>query len=245
MIVYKATNIINNKIYIGITKYSLENRKKRHLNEAKHHKSNVSLIQRALNKYGEQNFKWKIIDKANSIKELKSKEIYWIDFYKSTNLKIGYNLTKGGEFDGCLWNKEQRKIQSIKYSGKGNPFYGKTHSDEIKKKISLKKSSFNHQFFNKKRPEHSKAILGNKNGRAKLIKIITPDNKEIICEGDFKKKCYEIGSSFLYEQLKIIVNTKSIFSIEKGKYKGFYAVELNNIESIQKNNTVSSSHRAF
>ncbi len=58
MIIYKATNKINNKSYIGQTQHSLESRNSQHYRDYKD--SNTS-FHKALRKYGKENFEWKII----------------------------------------------------------------------------------------------------------------------------------------------------------------------------------------
>jgi len=92
-VIYKVTNLINNKLYIGQT-VNFKKRKERHLYEAKRGKSKL-YFSRALKKYGNINFLWEIIDSANSKDELSNKEKYWIDYYDTYN--NGYNLTHGGE----------------------------------------------------------------------------------------------------------------------------------------------------
>ena len=109
MIVYKITNLIshikqsNDKFYIGITIQELKKRFEHHCKQGKRHITN------AIKKYGKNNFSVEIIDKANSITELKNKEI---DYIKK--LKPYYNKTLGG--DGI---------------------FGYKHSEESKRKIGL------------------------------------------------------------------------------------------------------------
>ena len=100
-IIYKVT-FPNEKVYIGQTKKTLEQRKNQHfryLNKKKPSNRNYVLY-RAFEKYGFNNTKWEIIDNAENEKELNEKEKYWINYYKSyvkfaeTN---GYNLTLGGD----------------------------------------------------------------------------------------------------------------------------------------------------
>lgn len=99
MIIYKATNLINNKIYIGQTIRTLNARKSDHFYRA--FKANSEQVfHKALRKYGKENFKWEIIDTADAIEALDEKEIYWIWFYNSyvnANDSNGYNMTLGGE----------------------------------------------------------------------------------------------------------------------------------------------------
>lgn len=96
MIIYKITNIINNKIYIGLTINTLDNRLTQHRYEAKHGTDRP--LYRAMRKYGDKAFKAEIIDTANNLKELKEKEQYWIKYYNSYGANgNGYNATKGGD----------------------------------------------------------------------------------------------------------------------------------------------------
>ena len=87
--IYKITNNINNKIYIGQS-VNIERRWKDHLSNS----SKKSLIHRAIEKYGKDNFTFEIIEEC-SIEELDNREIYWISYYDTFN--YGYNLTRGGK----------------------------------------------------------------------------------------------------------------------------------------------------
>lgn len=93
-IIYSATNIINNKKYIGQTKQGLEIRKHAHLSSYK--KEQKTVFQKALKKYGEENFIWEIIDYAKTPEEIDLKERYWINYY-NTFKQGGYNMTPGGQ----------------------------------------------------------------------------------------------------------------------------------------------------
>lgn len=99
-VVYKVTNTINNKIYIGITKNKFKYRKTKHLYCAKKLiNNNFSLFHKSLNKYGFDNFIWEIIEECeNSI--LSEKEEYYIKYFNSYyEYNNGYNLTKGGLYN--------------------------------------------------------------------------------------------------------------------------------------------------
>lgn len=89
IIIYKRTNKINGKIYIGQTINEPEKRWKAEDN------SNQK-IGKAVRKYGSENFDNIIIDTATTREELNEKEKYWIAFYDSTNPNKGYNMTSGG-----------------------------------------------------------------------------------------------------------------------------------------------------
>lgn len=100
MIIYKATNLINNKIYIGQTRESLDVRIGKHIRSAKSEQNRglTSIyFHNALLKYGVENFKWEIIDTATTDEELNEKEIYWIAAYDAMNKEIGYNEASGGK----------------------------------------------------------------------------------------------------------------------------------------------------
>lgn len=100
MIIYKATNLINGKSYIGKTIYDLKLRIRDHIRYAVEGKSN-NYFPNALVHYGTENFKWEVIDECNNEKWLLELEKYYIYYYDTFN--NGYNLTIGG--DGSSgWN---------------------------------------------------------------------------------------------------------------------------------------------
>lgn len=126
--IYKILNIINNKIYIG-SAVNLYKRMHNHiyqLNNQKHHNKH---LQRSWNKYGEENFKFYVVEYIEEINKLIEKEQYWLDFYNSTNINNGYNIcSKAGS---NLGNKltEENKINISK------AITGRKLSEETKIKI--------------------------------------------------------------------------------------------------------------
>ncbi len=146
MIIYKATNKFNGKIYIGITTRNLDERISDHI-----YRSSVGskyLFHKALRKYGIQSFSIHIIDTAKTKETLIKKEISWINRL-NTKAPSGYNLTNGG--DGIVgwirseqWKRKisktmtgrKRPMQSAKMMGKNNPMFGKTHSETTKQWMS-------------------------------------------------------------------------------------------------------------
>lgn len=113
MIIYKATCLINNKVYIGKTIVSLEQRKKTHFKKQSH-----TRFSRAIHKYGQENFKWEVIEICSTHNRLNKREIYWINFYNSTNKQIGYNITKGGGLIGYHHKQSSKDLISLKNSFK-------------------------------------------------------------------------------------------------------------------------------
>ena len=90
MIIYKITNLINGKIYIGQTKFTVEKRFKEHAKAD-------SPLGHAIRKYGKKNFKAEVIETCQTFTELNEREIFWI---KELNCKVpnGYNIADGGAF---------------------------------------------------------------------------------------------------------------------------------------------------
>jgi hypothetical protein len=89
MIIYKTTNLINSKVYIGKSKYNRS-----------YYYGSGSLINKAIKKYGKENFIKEILEECSTIDELNIREIYWISKYDSTNREVGYNIDKGGKGGG-------------------------------------------------------------------------------------------------------------------------------------------------
>jgi group I intron endonuclease len=95
MIIYKATNKVNGKTYVGQTSRTLEIRMNDHKYGAfTKYKDRGIYFYHAIRKYGWDTFEWEIIDTAESLKELNEKEIQWISYYGS--YLNGYNMDIGG-----------------------------------------------------------------------------------------------------------------------------------------------------
>lgn len=105
--VYKTTNNINNKIYIG---------QKKSDKFIPSYKGSGKLLRKAIEKYGKESFNVEIVCWATSKKELDDQERYWIKKLNSRNSDVGYNLAEGGE------------------GSNGGGFKGKHHSPESKEK---------------------------------------------------------------------------------------------------------------
>lgn len=96
--IYKITNIINNKIYIGKTEGTIEDRWKQHIRDSKKSQIQHRPLYSAIQKYGINNFKIEIVEQCdNTI--INDREKYWIEYYNS--YKNGYNATIGG--DGTVY----------------------------------------------------------------------------------------------------------------------------------------------
>jgi len=97
--VYKHTNTVTGKSYVGVTKYSMEYRWKQHLQTVRLKTKDFKAFHNAIAKYGE--YLWEhtiIVDKVPKM-FIQAFEKYWIDYYDS--FCNGYNSTLGGDyFDG-------------------------------------------------------------------------------------------------------------------------------------------------
>lgn len=89
--IYKITNLINNKSYIGATKQKIKTRFNKHCYDAKNNYSLNMYIVLAIKKYGRKNFKIEEIDVAYSEKELKLLEGVYISWFKTLG-PSGYNI---------------------------------------------------------------------------------------------------------------------------------------------------------
>lgn len=121
--IYKITNIVNNKVYIGQS-VSVKERLCTHRSLLKRNVHYNTYLQGEYNKYGKANFTFEILEECEESK-LDDKEIYYIAQYDSTNRNKGYNREYGG-------NSSRKITQSIRDAkmGKNNPMYGKHHSTE-------------------------------------------------------------------------------------------------------------------
>ena len=106
MWIYKITNIQNNKVYIGQTIRPIEQRFRRHLNDALNNILDTHFA-RAIRKYGKENFIIEQIDEAQTQDELNQKEQYWIRYYNS--VEEGYNETDA--VSKCGGNTYQSKTE--------------------------------------------------------------------------------------------------------------------------------------
>ena len=181
MIIYKATNKVNHKCYIGITSRSLEKRMVEHKYGSTTPKS---YFHKAIHKYGMDNFEWLIIDECDTRDELNDMEVYYIKQYHSRSFDWGYNLTEGG--DGGHGHKPtEETLQKLRkcHGGKNNGMYGKPHTKESKLLMSVnrkgKTSGKNNPMYGKKGKDNPN--YGRKqpqeeiNKRTKTYKIIFPD----------------------------------------------------------------------
>ena len=99
-LIYKITNDINGKIYIGKTEFSIEKRFKEHCQDAFRERCEKRPLYAAMRKYGIEHFHIELIEETNVPEE---REKFWINYYDA--YKYGYNATIGGE-GSCLYDHQ-------------------------------------------------------------------------------------------------------------------------------------------
>ena len=185
--VYKITNKLNNKIYIG-SSVNCKGRWSVHKCKA-----SDQYISRAMKKYGVENFIFEIIETCE-IEQLREREQYWLDHFKSYDREIGYNIGICAErpMFKVEVSEETRKFRSElgkTWVGDKNPFFGKTHTEETKKAISEalkgKSAGENNPNYGKKHsPEAlkkiSEASMGRDTKTGRKVKQIDIETGEVI-----------------------------------------------------------------
>lgn len=121
MVVYKITNNINGKVYIGQTTAPIKERWSKHCSPS----SNCVKLKNAIQKYGESNFTVEIIAECSNRDELNKLEKSLIQ--KHNSIESGYNLTDGGN---AFNHSEETKDKIRKFR------VGYRFSDEAKEKMS-------------------------------------------------------------------------------------------------------------
>ena len=92
--IYKIECIINHKVYIGQSK-NIKNRWKDHIKELDLNKHTNNHLQYAWNKYGKENFKFKILELCSQ-KDLNNREIYWLNYYGGKDSNNTFNIVEAG-----------------------------------------------------------------------------------------------------------------------------------------------------
>jgi len=244
-LIYKITNNINNKIYIGQTIRSFLWRYNEYKSDFfNKSKSNNIYLYNSFVKYGFDNFKFEIIDTANSIDELNEKEIKYIKQYKTTDRNFGYNLHDGGR--NSLLSEETKKKMSDIRKGKPRPNgwvekaiapagseeakkYGRPKTDEERKYLSENSPKY---WLGKKRDEETKRKVSETKKKAGL----KPPNRKkmVMVDSDGNHKIYEsardcsLDTKYSYDQIYDRLRGKCTNSLEhKFYYLESYESKLN------------------
>lgn len=134
-IIYKATNLINGKSYIGMSKHSLWDRHRAHLQDCE---GTDYHFHRAIRLYGPEAFEWEVLCECPTRKEAGKAEKLLIKAFDT--FRNGYNMTQGGENPpsarGRIWTAESRRKASEAHKGKASPRKGTCLPQEHKAAIS-------------------------------------------------------------------------------------------------------------
>jgi len=168
-IIYKVTNSVNNKIYIGQTVKNLNERRNAHYYKARHENLNTHFLN-ALNKYPEEVFIWEEIDEAKNREELDNKEIYWINYYNS--IENGYNTRAGGET-----RKEDDKFAEacgsspfLLYTAKGEYVGEFVNKRDVERKYGVNHSDITQMIKNNKGSSGGYIAIDKKNFTQEILK---------------------------------------------------------------------------
>lgn len=222
-IIYKATNLKNNKVYIGQTTESLGSRKSKHYNKAFNNKFNTYFLN-ALKKYDKNDFTWEEIDNANTLEELNTKEQHWIKYYNSNIHDYGYNSTSGGDYS--IMTEETRKKISIakkqyKFTDKHKKNISlKTKEGMASQEVKQKLSQIKKEFYANMSPEQKKEFFKKHKGR-NAGKKKPPRTKE---------HCKHLGES---------VSQNNLIKRQK-EYEILESLDRNKLKNIGYNNPMKS-----
>jgi group I intron endonuclease len=164
--IYKITNIVNNKCYVGQTRRNLPTRMAEHVSRAKHNCKWA--ITYAIRKYGAENFSIHSLDLAEDRNLANWLESLYIGLLRANQAGYGYNMTAGGE--GVEHTPEIRAKISAALTGK--PL-----SIESRAKLKGNKNASGHKnSLGLKHSVEAKARIG----AAQTGKIMSPETREKI-----------------------------------------------------------------
>lgn len=127
--IYKITNTVNNKIYIG-SAISTKERWNQHKRKLKLNKHTNKHLQNAWNKYGDDKFTFKVIEYVEDKEKLIEREQYWIDNLKVCDRTYGYNININASNRLGMKHSEESK-QKFREIAKNRKF-----SEETRRKMS-------------------------------------------------------------------------------------------------------------
>ncbi len=170
MILYKLTNKINGKIYIGQSVSTLNVRWSQHIHSALK-KNSKQVICAAIRKYGPDVFDRKILSRCNTMEEMNHREKYYIKLFSSL-VPVGYNIDDGGKnkkmhettkekLSKAMMGKKrgphtEEHKKNLSMAHKGRKYPDRNISKETRQKISIANSGPNNCMFGKNHTEETK-----------------------------------------------------------------------------------------
>jgi len=235
--VYKITNLINNKVYIGKT-VDPKQRWRNHLWYAKdklNKNKQCKYLHFSIRKHGKLNFTFEIIEICESENLAFERETFWILHYNSINKKFGYNLTLGGK--GSIKRKisiEERLRRSntmkiLNLVGYKSKNFGRKH--KIESKIKISKSLIGHTVSVETRSKISKS-----NAVAKNWLYCIPSS--------FEKKL-NIHKNLITNKIEVIDDTKNFNLLRKDYCQGLTDHQKDEIVNLYQNYTMKELATKF
>lgn len=184
MVIYKITNLVNNKIYVG----------KNSTNDPNYMGSGI-ILEKVKKKYGITNLKKEIIETCKSEIELDEREKYWINKLNSTDKNIGYNIAEGGNGGNTRKGYSENELDQYYKKLSQSVSNSNTYKKSVEKKRGIK------------RPEHSSKMKEKYNeGKLKMgvysVKVSEETKKLISIKNKGKKRTQETKDKIANSKLK-------------------------------------------
>lgn len=178
IVIYKHTNKINGKVYIGLTS---QNPKKRWRNGKGY--TGCTLFNKAIQRYGWDNFEHEILIECENKEDASAAEKYYVNLYQSNRREYGYNLEAGGYNKGEISPETREKLRiasSVKHTKERTEktaakHRGLKHTNETRQRMSESQKRYASSLAGKER--HKKIVELTSKAVVKLA-----DNGEIVCE---------------------------------------------------------------
>lgn len=228
MIIYKTTNLLNGKIYVGFHKTDKEDG---YLGSGK-------AILKAIKKYGKENFKRETLEIVNE-NNWEEREKFWISELKAQDKSIGYNICEGGNkgptmygkdnpsTGGKLWTEQLRKEQSIRQkermSIKENRDKcafnkGRKFPQSVRDNMSKARKGEGNSFFGKEHSVESKNLISGVKTKYKGIIIKEGKRYEFNSKMDWNKFCEQNN-----------INGSSAWALAKSTPKKYYDITIQKV----------------
>lgn len=215
MIVYRISNNVNNKIYIGCTKQTLKERIKNHKNHSKTICKHE--IHKAINEIGFDNFNFEILYEGQDGKE---KENYFIDKFISEGFEL-YNKNTKSNISKVFYSKDLKTGEIEKYYKINSKIYNPARVSDI---LNMKKTIINEKSY--ARFSYKNKVWSYENNDEVWNELIKANNcKKSMCS---KKKIMNLDTGEIFDSLQeaSLANgakrrSTSISNAIKNGYKAF------------------------